>query len=126
MYEKCIGCDRLGKDCIPNLYIMDVEEIREWAREQKEYKGLTNAELSELSGVPKGTIDHSFSVRVGKHVDMNYSTFAPLLRALIGAEAEEMPCKMHPETNENNSVLINEYAGRIERMESLLKWRKHG
>lgn len=124
MYEKCIGCDRLGKDCIPNLYVMDVEEIREWARAQKEYKGLTNAELSALSGVPKGTIDHSFSARAGKHVDVNYSTIAPILCALIGADSQEMPCSVTEAKREENTDLEKEYVARIERMDALLKWRK--
>lgn len=124
MYEKCIGCDRLGKDCIPNLYVMDVEEIREWARAQKEYKGLTNAELSELSGVPKGTIDHSFSARAGKRIDVNYSTFAPILCALIGAEKKEMLCCRQFERDEVSAVRIAEYEARIERTGALLKWRK--
>ncbi len=56
MYEKCISCERLGKDCFPNLYIMEVEEIREWAKLRMKYKGWTYADLSEASGVPKGTI----------------------------------------------------------------------
>ena len=36
MYEKCVECDRLGKDCIPNLYIMSADEIRDWARKIKD------------------------------------------------------------------------------------------
>lgn len=121
MYEKCIGCERLGKDCIPNLYIMDIDEIREWARAQKEYKCLTNAELSAMSGVPKGTIDHSFSPRAK---DVNYSTFAPLLRVLIGADIKEMPCSMELHSEEGNEVRIAEYEARIARTDALLKWRK--
>lgn len=121
MFDKCIGCERLGKDCIPNLYIMDMEEIREWARAQKEYIGLTNAELSIMSGVPKGTIDHSFSQR---SKDMNYSTFAPVLCALIGADGKEMPCSRRVEREEINAVRIAEYEARIARVDALLKWRK--
>ena len=92
MYEKCIKCDRLGKDCVPNLYVMSVVEIREWARKLKEEKGWSNAYLSEISGVPKGTIDSNFSKRGGKCADVNYTTFAPILCALIGCKEEMLIC----------------------------------
>ena len=71
MYEKCIDCDRLGKDCIPNLYIMTSDEIRDWARKRKEFLGWSNADLSEKSGVPKGTIDSNFSKNPDKNADVN-------------------------------------------------------
>ena len=57
MYDKCVKCDHLGKDCIPNFYAMDIGEIRDFARKLKEEKGWSNAYLSEVSGVPKGKID---------------------------------------------------------------------
>ena len=89
MYEKCISCERLGKDCFPNLYVMDVEEIRKWAKLRQKYKGWTYADLSEASGVPQGTISSSFSKKGG---DVNYTTFATMLRALVGGEPGESPC----------------------------------
>ena len=116
MYEKCITCDKLGKECIPNLYIMDVSEIRDWARELKAHKGISNAELANLSGVPKGTIDSNFSSHSGKHPDVNYSTFAPILRELIGCTAEEMPCK---EDLQESSAVIS----RLERENEFLKYQ---
>lgn len=121
MYEKCIGCERLGKDCYPNLYVMNIEEIREWALALKKHRGLTNAELSDMSGVPKGTIDHAFSNRAR---EVNYSTFAPLLCTLIGAEKKEMPCSRQLENEEVSAVRIAEYEARIARTDALLAWRK--
>lgn len=107
MYEKCIKCDRLGKDCIPNLYVMSVVEIRDWARKLKEAKGWTNAHLAEVSGVPKGTIDSNFSKRHGKCADVNYSTFAPVLCALLECEGSEMPCRNN---NDDVAHLLEENA----------------
>lgn len=86
MYEKCLNCDRLGKDCIPNFYTMSVQEIRAWAKKMKEKKGWSNADLAKASGVPKGTIDSNLSKHARK--DVTYSTFAPILCALIGCEGE--------------------------------------
>lgn len=114
MYEKCITCDKLGKECIPNLYVMDVSEIRDWARALKAHKGISNAELANLSGVPKGTIDSNFSSHSGRHPDVNYSTFAPILRALIGCTGDEMPCK-------EGSYESSEIISRIESENEFLK-----
>lgn len=92
MFEQCIKCEHLGKDCSPNLFIMPMKEIREWAMQLKAYKHITNAELSERSGVPKGTIDMHFSKKHTYSADVNYSTFAPILCALIECDHVENQC----------------------------------
>lgn len=92
MYEKCIKCDHLGKECIPNLYIMSITEVRDWLKKVKEEKGWSNAHLAEESGIPKGTIDSNFSKKSGKISDVNYSTFAPVITALIGCD-KALPCE---------------------------------
>lgn len=112
MYEKCIRCNRLGKDCIPNLYIMEVDEIRDWARKRKEFLGWSNAELAKASGVPKGTIDSNFSKRATASIDVNYSTFAPILRALIRCDSSEMECR---EESSNGGYSAEEVETIIER-----------
>lgn len=91
MFEKCITCEHLGKDCMPNLCVMSIEEINRWAIKLKAYKRITNAELSERSGVPKGTIDMHFSKKKDRSPDVSYSTFAPVLCALTGCA--EMQCQ---------------------------------
>lgn len=116
MYEKCISCDKLGKECIPNLYVMDVAEIRNWARALKSSKGLSNADLAQLSGVPKGTIDYSFSV--GKNTDVNYSTFAPILRVLIGCTSAELPCR---DESQDSAEIIHRLEGENEFLKSCIE-----
>lgn len=106
MFEKCIKCDRLGKDCVPNVFIMPMDEIREWARNLKAYKHISNAELSKRSGVPKGTIDMHFSKKHPYSADVNYSTFAPILCALIGCANKEMPCPKEYEESKDESERI--------------------
>lgn len=141
MFEKCIDCDRIGKDCIPNLYVMSVEEIRDWTRKRKNYLGWSNSILSEVSGVPKGTIDCNFSKRPKKCHDVNYSTFAPVLCALIGSEIKEPCCRSQEcdtvylrQTEEENRNMkktiahaeqkISEYNARIEYLKDGLRWRR--
>lgn len=88
MYEKCLKCEHLGKNCLPNLCIMPVDEMYDFARHLKDNKHMSNADLSRISGVPKGTIDNSFSY----NTDIRYTTFAPVFCALIGSDGEETPC----------------------------------
>ena len=106
VFEKCIKCDRLGKDCVPNVFIMHMDEIREWARKLKAYKRMSNAELSKRSGVPKGTIDMHFSNKTPYSADVNYSTFAPILCALIGCDNHEMPCPAERKESEEENERI--------------------
>lgn len=91
MFEKCIKCEHLGKNCIPNLCVLPLEDVNKWAIKLKAYRGITNAELSERSGVPKGTIDMHFSKKKRHYPDVNYSTFAPILCALIGSQGMKCP-----------------------------------
>lgn len=89
MYEKCLKCDHLGHDCFPNLYIMSVEDMRDFAVKLKKERRLSNAKIAKISGVSKGTIDSSFA---NKDADIHYTTFAPILCALLGSNWEESPC----------------------------------
>lgn len=143
MYEKCIKCERLGKDCIPNLYIMDVLDIREWTRKLKEEKGWTNAHLAEVSGIPKGTIDSCFSKKNGKNADVNYSTFSAILCALLECDHIEMLCrdseaecchifneneelrKENAELKERYASIREDYENRIAYFKENIKYKRH-
>lgn len=131
MYEKCIKCDRLGKNCIPNIYTMSVSEMRVFARKLKEHKGWTNAQLAEKSGVPKGTVDANLAKKGAYNPDVTYSTFAPILCALLECELKEMPCpdiiEQQNKTIENQDKAIED----LEKENSELKteieneWNRH-
>lgn len=89
MYEKCVNCQRLGHDCIPNFYIMPLNDMRHFAKRRMTALGWKNADLSEESGVKEGTIKNTLSQ---KDRDVYYSTFAPMFCALIGCDNDETPC----------------------------------
>ena len=91
MFEKCVSCPRLGRDCMPNLMVMDITQMRSWARAVKKQRGLSNADLAARCGTPKSTIAMQLSdSRSGE--DVYYSTFAPILCALIDAPKSEREC----------------------------------
>lgn len=89
MYEKCINCKRLGKDCTPNFYTMPLNDMRIFAKRLMTAKGWKNADLADESGVKEGTVKNALSQ---KDRDVYYSTFAPMFCALIGGGSEETPC----------------------------------
>lgn len=89
MYEKCINCKRLGKDCTPNFYIMPLNDMRLFAKRLMTAKGWKNADLAEESGVKEGTVKNTLSQR---DRDVYYTTFAPMFCALVGSGNEETPC----------------------------------
>lgn len=121
MFEKCIECEKLGKECHPNLYIMNMAEIRDFLRARKDFQGMTNADVAERSGIPKGTVDAFFS---SSRRDVNYSTLSPILCALVG-NSGEMPCSP-PQAGqaEADAQLMDELRTRIAKQESLMKWKK--
>lgn len=133
MYEKCLKCEELGKKCFPNFYIMPVDDMRDFARNLKEEKHMSNADIAKISGIPKGTVDNSFSK---KNADVYYTTFAPILCALIGSDGEESPCpaailkhieqsvKYGNDSNDHNDAeyklnteLVSSFEQRIEQLE---------
>lgn len=122
MFEKCVECERLGSDCIPNLYVMPIDDMREFLRALKHSRGLTNADISAMSGVPKGTVGSFFSR--GGTKDANYSTFAPVMASLMGSVSTEIPCAPAPGDTQDHAELIEQYKVHIAGMDSLLKWRK--
>lgn len=115
MFEKCIKCERLGKDCFPNIYSMNMLDVRDFAMKLKEHKRISNGELSKRSGVPKGTIDMHFKQKNPYSADVNYSTFAPIICALIGCDEKEMECPPSMKNNEEKcDLLISEYEKKVE------------
>lgn len=124
MFEKCIECEKLGKECHPNLYIMNMAEIRDFLRARKDFQGMTNADVAERSGIPKGTVDAFFG---GVRRDVNYSTLSPILCALVG-NSGEMPCsppqagqEKQQESPETRELLQVHFAS----VDRTLKFRRH-
>lgn len=90
MYSECIKCPKIGISCDgPNFFAMNTQELLAWCKERKKELKLSNAQLAEMSGMPKGTIDRLFA---GEHFDFRYETIRPLLKALTGGAWSGNPC----------------------------------
>lgn len=66
---------------IINTVILNPVELIKWCKNRKSTLGLSNAKLSEISGVPIGTIDRIMS---GNYTEFKYSSVQPLISVLLG------------------------------------------
>lgn len=96
MFDKCINCDRLGQDCMPNLMQLSFADLLKWIDKRQRHLNWTNQRLYEESTIPLGTINR---IKSGDYDDCRYYTIRKLLVALIGGIADEFPCKEKMEQN---------------------------
>ena len=69
-------------------------DLIKWCKERKAALGYTNQKLSEMTGVPAGTIDRVFS---GKYAEFKYSTIQPIVSVLLGYREETPEPKVEDE-----------------------------
>ena len=110
MFDKCIKCERLGQDCMPNLMILSFADLIAWCNKRQKDLGWTNQTLADKSTVAIGTINR---IKVGDYADCKYSTIRNLLVALIGGISTEFPCK---EKLENELKMIDSYNAQREKL----------
>lgn len=89
MFDKCITCDRLGQDCVPNLMALEFPKLLAWWKKRQAYLEWSNQMLSDKSNIPLGTINR---IKAGED-DCRYSTMRHIIHALMGNYAIEFPCQ---------------------------------
>lgn len=89
MFDRCIKCERIGQDCVPNLLALPWADLLNWWKERQKFLGWTNQTLSEESGIPVGTINR---IKAGED-DARYSTMRSIIHALMGSYSVEFPCQ---------------------------------
>lgn len=114
MFEKCIRCDRLGQDCVPNLMILSFGDLMQWCTKRQRELGWTNQMLADKSTVPIGTINR---IKAGDYADCKYSTIRNLLVALIGGVSTEFPCKEKLEQEMKQLEQFNQQTEKLADME---------
>lgn len=90
MFDRCITCERLGQDCVPNLLALPWPDLLRWWKERQKFLGWSNQTLSDKSSIPLGTINR---IKSGED-DCKYSTMRSILHALLGSYSVEFPCQM--------------------------------
>lgn len=89
MFDKCIRCERLGQDCVPNFMALPFPDLLNWWKQRQTYLGWSNQVLSDRSTIPIGTINR---IKAGED-DCRYSTMRMILHALMGGYSVEFPCQ---------------------------------
>lgn len=96
MYIECITCPQLGQSCDgPNFFSVSAPELLSWCKRRKKHIQISNSDLAELSGTPKGTIDRLFSGSPDV-VDFKHETVRPILKVLVGGQFCGNPCPSPP------------------------------
>ena len=89
MFDRCIECERLGQDCVPNLLALSWSDLLNWWKKRQAFLGWSNQVLSDKSTIPLGTINR---IKSGED-DCRYSTMRCIIHALMGGYAIEFPCQ---------------------------------
>lgn len=89
MFDRCIGCERLGQDCAPNLMALSFHDLLAWWKKRQALLGWTNQVLQDKSGIPVGTIAR---IKSGED-DCRYSTMRSIIHALMGGNTAEFQCQ---------------------------------
>lgn len=114
MFEKCISCERMGNDCMPNLMQLPFPDLLKWWDKKQKALGWTNQKLADESTIPIGTI---VRIKSGDHDDCRYYTIRRILVALIGGIADEFPCKEKMEQELQRMETLEKQAARAAELE---------
>ena len=64
----------------PYIIGLNPSDIISWCNKKKKQLGYSNAKLSELTGVPLGTIDR---IMAGGYIEYRYSSIQPIISCLM-------------------------------------------
>ena len=115
MFEKCIKCERIGQDCIPNLMQLSFSDLLKWWDTRQRFLGWTNQRLADESTIPLGTINR---IKGGDNADCRYFTIRKILLALIGGIAGEFPCKEKMDQELQRMEALEKKAARATELEA--------
>ena len=80
MRKKCIDCAHRATDCAQGLMTLPLKELLAWCKETKKRVGITNTKISEMTGIPIGTLER---IMAGKVEDAKFSTIQPIVASLL-------------------------------------------
>ena len=89
MFDRCITCERIGQDCVPNLLALPWPDLLDFWKKRQKHLDWSNQVLSDKSKIPVGTINR---IKAGED-DARYSTMSSIIHALLGGQSVEFPCQ---------------------------------
>lgn len=80
MKKQCLECAHRTTDCAQGLMTLPLKELLSWCKDAKKRAGVTNTKISEITGIPIGTLER---IMAGKVEDAKFSTIQPIVSALL-------------------------------------------
>ena len=114
MFEKCIKCSKIGESCVPNLMLLQFNDLIQWCNQRQKYLGWTNQDLADKSKVPSGTIGR---IKAGDYMDCRYSTIKSMIIALIGGTTDEFSCTAQVEKELKQLEQLEQQAAKLSSVE---------
>lgn len=93
--KNCKNCTHAGLDCFPHIVSLPSSELIAWCKIRKDDLHLSNSDIADRSGVPKGTVDRIFSSDLA---DCRMSTILPIICVLSGCQSDELECTHDKQT----------------------------
>ena len=110
MFDKCIPCDKIGRSCVPNLWLLPFHDLVQWCIKRQKYLGWSNQKWADMSNVPVGTINR---LKVGDYDDCKYSTIKSLAIAVIGGTTDEFSCAEQVERELRQMEQLEQQAAKL-------------
>ena len=90
-HETCNSCqDNATASCPLFVWSMNYEQLTSWIKSEMKEQAMSHQKLSDLSGVPKATID---SLLAGRRRDVGHYTLSPIIRVLMKRYLAASPCR---------------------------------
>lgn len=110
-------------DQVSQIMTLSSHDLIHWCRERKKALELSNAKLSEMTGVPIGTIDRIMS---GNYSEYKYSSIQPLIAVLIGFnEKTPLPHKNDSSQSDYYYNTIEGYKLVLEQKNQMIQMLEH-
>ena len=122
MFDKCVTCERIGQDCVPNLLALPWPELLDFWKKRQAFLGWSNQVLSDKSKIPVGTINR---IKAGDYLDCKYSSIKNILNALVGASLHEPSCPAPEAEHTDDKAAIDYLLNQVERLRKEVDaWRE--
>lgn len=112
--KNCKNCTHAGRDCLPYIASLSSNDLIAWCKIRKDAMHLSNSDIADQSGVPKGTVDRIFSSDMA---DCRLSTILPIICVLSGCKTDELACTHDAQTEmsmKEKNAHLSETIARLE------------
>lgn len=91
VHESCSTCpDNATPTCPMFIWSMNYEQLASWIKTEMKEQGMSHQKMSDLSNVPKATID---GIVAGRQRDVGHYTLAAIVRVLMKRYLTASPCR---------------------------------